>query len=193
MSLIQITAPAATPISLAETKRHLKIDSAAEDPNLDVYIAAVTANLDGRDGWLGRALTEQTWELRLDAFCNEIKLPLPPLKSITSVKYTDTAGTTQTVSSSDYRTIGGGFGPSIVTPAYGLSWPAHRCQREAVQIRFVCGYGASGVETLPSPIKSALLLMVGGLFEGREGWTREEMFENPTLKALLLPYWIAGF
>lgn len=193
MSLIQITAPATTPVSLAEVKRHLNIDSASQDQNLDIYIAAATANLDGRDGWLGRALTEQTWELRLDRFCTEIKIPLPPLKSVTSVKYTDTAGTTQTVTSTDYRVIGGGFGPSIVTPVYGLYWPPHRCEAESVQIQFVCGYGASGVETLPAPIKAALLLMVGAMYEKRESLTTEELLENPTLKALLLPYWIAGF
>lgn len=193
MSLIQITAPTTTPISLVEVKRHLKIDSASENDNLTLYIQAVTANLDGRDGWLGRALTEQTWELRLDCFSECIKLPLPPLSSITSVKYTDTNGTTQTVSASDYRTIGGGFGPKILTTAYNVSWPTPRADHEAVQIRYVCGYGATGAESLPAAIKAAMLLMVGGLFEGRESWTREEVFENPTLKALLLPYWIPGF
>lgn len=193
MTLIQITAPTVTPISLLEARRHLKIDSAAENENLEAYIAAVSANLDGRDGWLGRSLTEQTWELRIDCFQSKIKIPLPPLKSITSVKYTDTSGTTQTVSASVYRVTGGGFGPSFVELAYGQVWPTPRGDTESVQVRFVCGYGSSGVEPLPAPIKAALLLMVGGLHKGKESWSREEAKANPALLALLQPYWVAGF
>ena len=45
----------------------------------------------------------------------------------------------------------------------------------------------------PLFIVLALLLMVGAMNEKRESLTTEQLLENPTLKALLLPYWIPGF
>lgn len=198
MTLLQITAPVAKPVTLAEVKKHLNIETGDFDDVLNIYIGSAVANLDGRDGWLGRALTEQTWELRVDSFhvgsgCGEIKLPLPPLKSVGSVKYIDLSGTLQTVDPTLYQTTGGGFGKSVLSPVYGQFWPATRFQREGVRIQYTCGYGATGCELLPDPIKHGLLLAIGGSFENREALTTEQLLELPALKALLLPYRLSWF
>lgn len=42
--------------------------------------------------------------------------------------------------------------------------------------------------TVPSPIKSAALLMVAGLFENREDQTDRQLYRNTTYERLLNPY-----
>lgn len=183
MALKLITAPASTPISLAEVKRHLRIDSAAQDQNLELYIDAATASLDGVTGLLGRAIVTQTWDLYLDEFpASEIQIPLPPLSSVTSVNYYPPSGSETTVSSSNY-TVDTVSVPGWIVPNSNFSWPTTLDAVNAVRIRFVAGYSA-----VPPDLKLALLHMVGGFYQGRESWTRDEMRANPVLKHLLGPY-----
>jgi len=99
-------------LTLADAKAHLRVDGNEEDALIEGYVAAAIANLDGRDGWLGRALGEQAWELRLSSFSgNAIEVPLPPLIEVEGVSYYDTNNMLQTLPSSTYDVIGiGGFG-----------------------------------------------------------------------------------
>jgi len=41
---------------------------------------------------------------------------------------------------------------------------------------------------LPAPIKAAVLLAVGDLYENREGQADRQLFSNPTYERLLAPY-----
>jgi uncharacterized phiE125 gp8 family phage protein len=54
-----------------------------------------------------------------------------------------------------------------VTPAYDKVWPSARSVRDAVQIRFIAGYGDAASD-VPQAIKQAILLLVGHWFENRE-------------------------
>lgn len=143
MTLILVTGATVKPVSLQEAKAHLRVDSDVDDPQIERIIADVTAELDGAYGWLGRCLVQQTWEYQTCGWpsCGEIEIPLPPLVSITSVKYLDSTETEQTLASNQYTVIAGGWGPSKVRPAYGVTWPAVACRRpDAVRVRFVAGY-----------------------------------------------------
>lgn len=173
MALILITAPVADPISLTETKAHLRVDNTDEDTLISGLIAAATAHLDGKDGMLGRCLVPQTWELVLDAFPSDgIEIPLPPLLSITSVTYVDTAGVTQTVSSDDYE-VDTANEPGWVMPG-DAGWPSTMDTINAVRVRFRAGYegdeGASpaGATGVPAAIKLAMKQMIGHWFNSRE-------------------------
>ena len=56
--------------------------------------------------------------------------------------------------------------PGLVTPAYGLSWPAvSLAPSGAVRIRYVAGWGAAA--SVPQSLKQAVLLLVGHLYENR--------------------------
>lgn len=89
------------------------------------------------------ALITQTWDLSLDGFPSwELRIPKPPLQSVTSITYVDTDGTTQTLAASAY-TVDIKSQPGRITPAYGLVWPVTRYQVNAVTVRFVCGFGAA--------------------------------------------------
>jgi uncharacterized phiE125 gp8 family phage protein len=132
MWLRLLTLPAETPLSLAEAKAHLRVDHADEDGLITALIEAATRHLDGRDGILNRALVTQDWEYRIAAFpaCGAIKLPFPPLQSVTAVSYVDAAGAVQTLPSSDYVVDTATYEGQI-RRAFGIAWPAMRFRRSA--------------------------------------------------------------
>lgn len=197
MPLVLITAPETEPVSLAEARLHLRLDASgdpASHPDDDLVTALITAarqSLDGRDGWLGRALITQTWELRLDAFPAGIRLPLPPLRSVTSIKYDDADGVEQTLATDQYVVTADE--PAVIVPAYGVTWPSTRAMPEAVRARFVAGYGDAAAD-VPAPIKAAILLHLGTLYRDREtvniGGGINEM---PAYANLLAPYRVWSF
>ena len=184
-SLTLITAPSVEPVTLAEAKAHLRRDDTADDTLITSLITAARQNIDGKDGWLGRALCTQTWELRLDRFHDEMVVPLPPLQSVTSVKYIDDDGVEQTLASTVYQVVTGE--PARLVLAYDQTWPSTREEMDAVRIRFVAGYGLAA--SVPAAIKAALLLQIGTLYRDRESVNIGNIVnEMPTCSALLTPY-----
>lgn len=177
MAAYLITAPTADVVTLAEAKAQLRITGTSQDTMIEAMIDAVVAALDpATQGWLDRALRSQVWELRLPHFpCGNIKLPYPPLISVDSVKYDDTGGVERTLTlTSGYRVFGiGQFNKAYIAPPYLQYWPTARCDKESVRIRFTCGYPASP-DTLPAPIKQAVLLGVRALYSLGE----RSMFES---------------
>lgn len=166
-----ITAPTDDVVTLEEAKAHLRVTNTDNDDLIEALIASAVAQIDpAGGGWLGRALRPQTWELRLNGFpyCDEpgIELPYPPLISLDSLVYDDGDGveTAMTVTT-EYRVIAGGLGKSIVLPAYNTTWPSSvRSDYETVRVRFTSGYAVTTPDSLPQPIKQAVLLAVRDLW-----------------------------
>jgi uncharacterized phiE125 gp8 family phage protein len=185
MRLRQTTAPSAKPVDIDTARAHVEAFGSAHDAKLTAMIDAAVSHLDGRDGLLGRALIEQEWELTLDTFpATALCLPLPPLISVTSVKYIDPAGAEQTLPAAAYKVEPGEDGR--LSPVYGTSWPGARSESGAVKVVFKAGYGAAA-DAVPQAIRSAMLLIIGDLFLNREG-QGDQLFENATVDRLLFPY-----
>lgn len=187
MSLTLVTAPAAEPITLQEAKDHLRVDGADDDALISALITAARERIDGPYGWLGRAILTQTWDFYLDEFpagtC--IYLPLAPVQSVVSVTYTDPNGASQTFA--DYA-LGADLDsqPRLVL-GWEKAWPATRAIAEAVKVRFIAGYATPAA--VPAPIKAALLLTVGHLYENREAAVERALTETPMgVDHLLSPY-----
>lgn len=194
MALTLVTGPAVEPLSVATARLALKIDTTVDDPLIDKWIGAAR---DYVETFTGRKLITQTWDLKLDAFpsCDVIELPFPPVTSITSVTYVDTAGTSQTWSSANYTTdlpAGDQASPARITPAYGVVWPSTRDVINAVTVRFVCGYSAP--ERVPEGLQSALLQLVAHRYYHREavvvGTIAQELPFG--VQADLWPFWAKG-
>ena len=173
MSLSLVSAAAAEPVTLVEAKAFLNVTTADDDTLITSLIAAARAEIDGEDGWLGRALVTQTWDLLLDRFpggslrnpWSAIFAPLPPLQSVTSLKYLDTAGVEQTLATAKY-TVDAKSEPGRIVPAYGESWPSTRDVPNAVTLRFVAGYGAAAA--VAEPLKRWIKSRVATLYGFRE-------------------------
>jgi uncharacterized phiE125 gp8 family phage protein len=149
-----ISAPLIEPVSLAEVKDQLGINDTRSDGLLSRRIVEARQ---WAESYTGRAFMQQTREIRWDCFVDRHECP--SALTVSSVKYIDTNGVEQTVSSSDYTLDTYAFIP-FVQSAYDISWPWTRRERNAVRIQFTAGYGDT-VESVPALIKEALILLVG--------------------------------
>lgn len=169
-------------ISSTTAKLHSKIDTSADDALVAAWIIAAR---EMAQHYTGRGIGEQTIELALDEFPDDeddwITLPLGPVASITSIKYTDLNGTEQTISSANYALSL--YGESNkVAPTYGNNWPSARDIPDAVRIRYVTGYTSA---TLPAAVQSAMLLMIAWMNEHRGSEMDADDIQPPAAKALL--------
>jgi len=166
MALTVDTEPAAEPILKAEAKTHLRVDHTGDD----TYITTLcTVARRWAERWTRRAMITQTLRLTLDAlpgFDGIIELPRPPLQSITSIAYIDTAGASQTLAASKYR-VETKSAPGRVEPAWGETWPSTRSIVGAVTIIYKAGYGTGG-SSVPAEMIQAMLLLIGDLYSHRE-------------------------
>lgn len=102
---VLVTAPATMPVTLTEAKAQLDVSYTDKDTLIEGLIAAATAHLDGWSGILGRCLITQTWRQDFDRFNRCLRLPLFPVASITSVKYTDAFEAEQTIANTNYSLL----------------------------------------------------------------------------------------
>ena len=190
LSLILQTGPTKQPISLKETKLHLRVDEdlTEDDALIRSLIVAATEKA---QNITRRQFITATYELRLDSFPDVIECPRPPLQSVGFIKYKDTDNVEQTLSTDiynvdPYSTIG-----RILTKK-GESWPSTYGDINDVVIRYIAGYGDP--DAVPDAIKAAIKLIVGHLYEHREdalvGVSGSELPQGA--EDLLYPYRILG-
>jgi uncharacterized phiE125 gp8 family phage protein len=178
-SLELITAPTGETVTVPQVRAHSRLSALTPDEESDVVvkIAAAVAEC---ENFTGRQLLQATWELKLASWCEEgiyrdgvLRLPKPPLLSVSSVKYLDPNGVEITWSSSEYVVVNS---PSPhaqrahLFPAYGIVWPAVRYQPGAIKVRFVAGYGAAET-AIPRALTQGVLLRVAEMYERREEQT----------------------
>ena len=194
MTLKLITAPATEPVTSSEAKSHLRVDTTADDTLIGTLITAARQHVENH---LRRALITQTWELVMDAFPagDVIRLPRPPLVSVTSIKYTDVAGSESTFSSAAYVVDTDSTKGRVVLKS-GESWPSDTlAAANGVRVRYVAGYGSAAA--VPNPIRQAVLLLIGTLYENRESVLVAQGVTVAQLpfgvEALLMPYRIFGW
>lgn len=165
MKLVTVTAPAVEPISLDEAKLHLRVDIDAEDTPIGGWITAARLSA---EKFLNRALVTQTFDLFLDSWPagKVIRLPRPPLQSVTFIKYTDDEGNESTLPAGQYLVDTAGE-PGQVVLKNSHSWPSVDLREvNGIQVRFVAGYGNAAA--VPANYKTAMYLWLGDFYENRE-------------------------
>ena len=179
MPLQLVTPPAEEPVSLAEAKQHLRVDSGDDDLLIG---SLITAARQAAETKTGRQLITARWKLVLDAFPgpslmqsatgasfslpgHAILLAKCPVQSAVSIEYLDMNGTTQVMPASDY-VLDAACEPARLTPAFGKTWPSTLPQMGAVSVTFDAGYGAASA--VPEGLKSWIKLRVGSLYGHRE-------------------------
>jgi hypothetical protein len=185
-----VVAPPAPVVAWEAAAQHLKLsDDASDRAYVEGLVAAVTANLDGPNGWLGRALGVQTLEARFDLIScgRSIKLPFPPIIELVGVKYLNALDVEQTADLGDFELLG----RELVAAGSLFPWEGGSLRREAARVQYRAGY-----TTLPAPIATAILLMVGDLYANRAtsvvGMTAAEVPMSVTVEDLLTPFRVFG-
>lgn len=199
-SRVLVTAPTIEPVTLTEVKSHLRITHSDEDTLLDAFISSARVYT---EKYLSRSLISQTWDFNYNLFpANDdaIEVPLPPLKSVTSVKYYDSDEVQQTWDDTKY-TVDTDAEPALIYANMDESYPSTRIFRKSVTVRAVTGYADSGAspvdlaDNIPSTIKTAIQMLVAHLYENREvamvGLTANET--PMSYQTLLAPYRLRSF
>ena len=155
------------PVTVAEVKTHLRIDSTADDVLLGLYI---TAARQAAEEITKRALVNTKWELTIDALdADKIALPRPPLSTLSTevvITYTKSTGDTTTVGTTAYA-VEPRNEPGFIRLAYDSEWPSDVQDSEgAVRITYRSGYTTSN--PAPEPIKHWIKMRAGAMYENRE-------------------------
>jgi uncharacterized phiE125 gp8 family phage protein len=119
-----------------------------------------------------RAFVNRTLELSLSGWPSDniVRLPMPPLVSITSITYYTDANAAVVMSSSDYIAITD-LEPGVVTLALNASWPNASLRTIApIRVRFVAGYGATA-SSVPERYKTLIRALVAIRYEYRDEMT----------------------
>lgn len=147
-----VTPPVVEPVTVAEAKGLLGLPANVPDATVSMALIAARQAMDGKHGWLGRAIVTQTWDLVLDAPPDRaINLPLPSVQEIVAVStYED--GVWTDADPASYRLSKGS--PDKVTPTG--SWP-RGSGPQSFRIRYKTGFGDIPAD-VPQPIRQAILL-----------------------------------
>lgn len=185
------TAPTLTPVSLAEAKTHLRIDSSftADDDYITTLINVATS---AAENYTNLAIMEQSWYLDIDAFPDYFNLLKGTLRVLTinSITYSDENNASQTLASSNYF-ADGSIKPARIYFAPDATIPSTYDKPNAVSVDFTLGFTAAS--QVPAPIKQAVLLMVGTYYETRQTVSDRTYKEIPqSAEFLLMPYRVQG-
>lgn len=189
-SLTRQTGPAVEPVTVAEAKAHLRVDTSDDDTYIGTLI---TAGREWCEQYLDRTLVNTQWVMRFDSFppdgTHDIELPRPPMATAgtttaVALTFTYENGTTATYSTASYR-VDRNSTPGAVKTLYGQTWPPHLMDDNAVSVTWWAGYGSAG-SSVPAAIRHAILMIVGILYEKRAAAESGSLNEVPFgVKSLL--------
>lgn len=162
-SLLRTSAPETEPVTLAEVRTQLKIEDDTEDTHLTLLMKAAR---EWAEDFLGRSIITQTWTAKFHGWSTDrvLALPRPPIATVTSVKYYNSAGTEVTLTVTTDYLLDVQAGEITLTEAFGF--PALSPDRaDPITIVYTAGYGAAAA--VPSRIKQAILLAIANWYENR--------------------------
>lgn len=206
--------PSGEPVTVAEVKKQISLETEEDDAFIEVLVAAARTHA---EKFCNRGILQQTYELVLDAFPNRcqplyqkhncrgftssapcqgcdlyVELAhghLATLESddaVTDVTYVDENGAEQTLDPELYS-IDDVSVPGRLHRAYGIDWPATRAQWDAVRIEYVVGWATA--DDVPAAIKQAILLLVSHMYEVRSPEVEKALSQvKLSYEALLSPY-----
>lgn len=188
---VLVTGPTSEPVTLADLKNWARVSTTADD---DLLAAVLTAARLHVEEITGRALITQTWDYFLDYFpygglyplrytygspyaamvpryslafpSGDLSIPRHPVQSVTYLKYVADDGTLTTLDPSFYQVDLNRI-PARILPSYGNIWPVARAVPNAVNVRYVAGFGNTR-DLVPAPLSQAIKVLAATMYEQRE-------------------------
>lgn len=190
--LKEIVSPTVEPISMATARLHLRLDTSGSPPSHpddSLVSSLITAVRQNAEDYTGLKIASGTYEVRADSFKDfNIELQTWPVTAISSVSYVDMNDDVQTLASSEYTL------DTYARPARLKATTTFPAAKE-VTIRFIAGFtDGQSPNPYPMPIslESAMLLMLGHLYDNREAVSLDQSYERPLGATYLMnPYRIS--
>lgn len=179
-TVITPTAQQDEPVSRADARMHLRQQGLTlpDDADLDLKRAAAREFC---EQYCGQAWAPQTIEFALDAFPEDaIELPLSPATTIVSVTYQATGG--PIILPTNQYVVDRYSMPNWLVPV-GY-WPTPLDVVNSLVIRY-----SLVPANVPALVRSAILLMIGHLYNNREATTDQTVIELPLGVTKLLNFY----
>lgn len=164
------SAPSDELLTVEEAKRHLRVFDGSLDDEVATLIRAAR---DYCERFCNRTLRSTVTRTISDSewWCDALRLPFPPLLSVSSITYYDTANASQTLATSNYYvatpTDDGGF----VRWKDNATIPALYTRDDAITVTYTTGYAS--LTSIPPVVVQAMKCKLTELFgAGTEGEIR---------------------
>lgn len=153
-------------LSTVDAKLWMRVDTSADD---SLIADLVAESIDFVEEQYGFQLIEKTVTVEYEHYGKEVRLPLYPVQSITSVKTIDASGTEETLTvNEDYYLTGDTL---VLDNVYGWEVPDERIRLKVV---YVAGY-----TSIPSGIVLGLKKLVASNYEDRQDIVEGSVSEMP--------------
>lgn len=152
-------------ISVADAKKHLRVDDSDDDA---LIAGQLSAAVDMIERYTGQVLTAKTLELVSTGWPHDFDIPREPVTSIMSITYR--AG------DADVALAASAYRWSEYSPRRVLSGSAYLFIAGEVRTRFTAGYAPGAA---PASLVAAVKLMLGHLYANREAVISASASELP--------------
>lgn len=151
--LERVTAPASEPVSLAEAKLYLRMDSTSEDSLISDLIVAARMSA---EIYLKSSLISQSWKLVYNDYLDaEVSLLMPPVVGVSSVAVVNRDGTSETIAPANY----------YLNAAKNILLFDNYVSGFSIEITYNTGYGNAA--QVPQPIKYGILAHIAAMYDER--------------------------
>ena len=160
MTLFITEQPLGAPVTLAEAKAHMRVETGDEDSLIGQLIGVATAHLESETGL---ALMTQKWRLCLDALpaCGPVLLRRSPVRTVDAVTVYDAGGSPRELD------LSGALLDAHARPArLHLADPRPGQVLNGIEIDFTAGFGDTGAD-VPNALRQAILQHVAQMYEFR--------------------------
>ena len=177
MNIFLTAPPAAEPVSLADAKAWLRVDTGLEDAAISALIVSARMLVEAATR---RALVTQGWRIVADQWSQPprlavwldplaslfaprgMKLPLAPLIAAPAIRVYDSSGQAQALDPSTWRLVDA---PERARLVFASPPPQPGQTAAGIEIDVVAGYGDP--PDVPAPLRQAILALVAHLYDNR--------------------------
>jgi uncharacterized phiE125 gp8 family phage protein len=161
MTITETAPPLGEPLTLAETKAHLRVETNAEDALITALIRTVREHLERQTGL---SLLTRSFRLYLDDWppARVIQIGRGPVQTIEAVTVYDAGGTPADIDSAGVVLDGQASPARLILPQH----PQPGQAINGIEIDFTAGFGTTGAD-VPDTLKRAMLLHAALLYEFR--------------------------
>lgn len=180
MSSILLAPPAAEPLSLAEAKVFLRVETADEDPLIAALITAARIHVEMQTGL---ALITQGWRLVLDCWPANGRIPVrpAPLQALIAARVFDFDGEVRALDTQAFVRDA-----STSTLAF-IPWALPMPTRIAagIELDVTAGFGDAASD-VPEPLRQAIRLLTAHWYENRAAVANVQLVPLPSNAAALI-------
>jgi uncharacterized phiE125 gp8 family phage protein len=178
-----LTPPAAEPLSLAEAKTFLRVETADDDPLIAAFIAAARLHVEAQTGL---ALVTQSWRMVLDCWPanGRIAVRPAPLQALAAARVFDFDGEARVIDLQSF--VPDASASTLAFIPCALPMPTRIAA--GIELDFTAGFGDAASD-VPEPLRQAIRFLVAHWHENRAVVAGAEVAPvPPNAAALMGPY-----